>query len=116
MTKAQQPDNQTTCDRPCYDLEILFPFHPISHTCLLSPINCLCIQYIIDLNSTTVRYDQHAEYTAPVTLVFNLLQGPGTTESTLIEILASRTNLQIKELAAAYQAGMCNEKKVLHVF
>ncbi|KAK6492532.1 annexin A3-like isoform X1 [Huso huso] len=32
------------------------------------------------------------------------LKGPGTTESTLIEILASRTNLQIKELAAAYQA------------
>ncbi|MBN3271150.1 ANXA3 protein, partial [Polyodon spathula] len=32
------------------------------------------------------------------------LKGPGTTESTLIEILASRTNLQIKELAEAYQA------------
>lgn len=40
------------------------------------------------------------------------MQGPGTTESTLTEIFASRSNRQIKEISEAYLAGTKVELKV----
>lgn len=43
---------------------------------------------------------------------FHLIQGAGTTESTLTEIFASRSNRQIKALSEAYLAGLYLQHKV----
>lgn len=47
-----------------------------------------------------------------VSLHFHLIQGAGTTESTLTEIFASRSNRQIKALSEAYLAGLYLQHKV----
>lgn len=40
-------------------------------------------------------------------MCFFLSQGLGTDEDTLVEILASRTNKEIREIKQAYKEGVC---------